>query len=170
MTVEEHRQRAEAATSAIRCGIITASDTRTPATDRSGQLIRERLTAAGHLVVRYEVVPDDPTTIATLVQELAAAGCQLVIINGGTGLAKRDSTIDAVERLLEKRLPGFGELFRMLSFAQIGPAAMLSRATAGVISETLLFALPGSPQAVELALDRLILPELRHLVWEVSHH
>jgi molybdenum cofactor biosynthesis protein B len=102
------------------------------------------------------------------VQEFVDAGCQVIIINGGTGIAKRDSTFEAVDRLLEKRLPGFGELFRMLSYHEIGPAAMLSRATAGTVGDTLLFSVPGSPNAVTLALDRLILPELRHLVWEAT--
>lgn len=165
----EHQARVRReAPSALRCGVITASDTRTPESDVSGAIIRDKVTAAGHQVTRYAVERDEASAIAALVQEFVDAGCQVIIINGGTGIAKRDSTFEAVDRLLEKRLPGFGELFRMLSYHEIGPAAMLSRATAGTVGDTLLFSVPGSPNAVTLALDRLILPELRHLVWEAT--
>lgn len=167
----EHQARVrQEAPSALRCGVITASDSRTPESDVSGAIIRDKLTAAGHQVARYTVARDEAATIAALVREFVDAGCQVIIINGGTGIAKRDSTFEAIDRLLEKRLPGFGELFRMLSYQQIGPAAMLSRATAGTVEDALLFSVPGSPNAVTLALDRLILPELRHLVWEVTRH
>ncbi|MCS6802986.1 MAG: molybdenum cofactor biosynthesis protein B [Chloroflexota bacterium] len=165
---EHHARAAEEVPASLRCGVITASDTRTPETDISGTIIREKLAAAGHHVAQYAVERDEATAIAALIRRFAEAGCQVIIINGGTGIAKRDSTFEAVDRLLEKRLPGFGELFRMLSYQEIGPAAMLSRATAGVLGKTLLFSLPGSPNAVTLALDRLILPELRHLVWEAT--
>lgn len=101
-----------------------------------------------------------------MVRRFAAEGCKVIITNGGTGISRRDSTFEAIDALLEKRLPGFGEIFRMLSFAEIGPAAMLSRATAGIMGRTLIFCLPGSPNAVRLGIDRLILPELAHLVWE----
>jgi molybdopterin adenylyltransferase len=163
----EHRERvaAEGARS-LRCGVVTVSDSRTPDTDASGRMIIERLTHAGHEIARYEVVKDDAAQIVELVHALAQDECAVVILNGGTGIARRDSTFDAIDRLLEKRLPGFGELFRMLSYQEIGPAAMLSRATAGVYHGTLIFSLPGSPNAVEVAMDRLILPELTHLVWE----
>lgn len=151
---------------ALQCGIITISDTRTLETDTSGSAIHGALTQAGHSVVRYELVKDEPVEITALVQSFATAGCQVIITNGGTGIARRDSTIEAIDGLLNKRLPGFGELFRMLSYEDIGPAAMLSRATAGVYGQSLIFCLPGSPGAVQLALDKLILPELHHLVWE----
>lgn len=164
---EEHRQRVAAeAPRAVRCGILTISDTRSEATDTSGAAIREALTGAGHQVVHYGIVRDDPDQIVALIQHLAGGGCQVTITNGGTGIARRDSTFEAVDGLLEKRLPGFGELFRMLSYADIGPAAMLSRATAGVYAGMLIFCLPGSTGAVRLALSKLIVPELPHLVWE----
>ncbi len=167
MGYAEHKERvAQEGPRTLQCSVVTVSDTRTPETDASGKFILEQLTHAGHTIVRYEVVPDEAARITQLVQELAAAQCAVVILNGGTGIAKRDSTFEAIDRLLEKRLPGFGELFRMLSYGEIGPAAMLSRATAGVYEGTLVFSLPGSPNAVELAMTRLIMPELTHLVWE----
>lgn len=150
----------------IGCGIVTISDTRTPETDSSGAAIRAGLESAGHRVHGYAVVKDEPEQIVGLVRSLIAGGCQVIITNGGTGIARRDSTFEAVDALLEKRLPGFGELFRMLSYDDIGPAAMLSRATAGVYQGTLIFCLPGSTGAVRLALEKLILPELAHVVWE----
>ena len=164
---QEHEQRAQAeAPQSIRCGVITISDTRTPETDTSGAAIRAALEAAGHTVTRYQLVKDEPDEIAALVRELSDAGCQVVLTNGGTGIARRDSTFEAIDALIEKRLPGFGELFRMLSYADIGPAAMLSRATAGTIGGTLVFCMPGSTGAVRLALERLIIPQLPHLIWE----
>ncbi len=167
MGYQEHKQHADAAIkAAIRCGIITISDTRTPETDSSGAAIREMLLQSGHDVVKYAVVKDEAAQIAALVREIAAAGCQVIITNGGTGIARRDSTFEAIDGLLQKRLPGFGELFRMLSYQDIGPAAMLSRATAGVYEQSLVFCLPGSTAAVRLAMERLIVPELTHLVWE----
>jgi len=166
MAYNEHKQRVAAeAPTALRCGVVTVSDTRTPQTDAGGRMIVERLGGAGHTIVRYAIVPDDAASIVELVRALVGQ-CSVVILSGGTGIAKRDSTFEAVDRLLDKRLLGFGELFRMLSYAQIGPGAMLSRATAGVTGGALVFSLPGSPNAVELALDKLILPELAHLVWE----
>jgi molybdenum cofactor biosynthesis protein B len=167
MGYQEHEQRAQAETpQAIRCAIITISDTRTPENDTSGAAIRTALDAAGHAVTRYQIVKDEPAQIATLVSELAAAGCQAILTNGGTGIARRDSTFEAIDALIEKRLPGFGELFRMLSYAEIGPAAMLSRATAGTIGGALVFCMPGSTGAVRLAMEKLIIPELPHLIWE----
>jgi molybdopterin adenylyltransferase len=167
MGYHDHQQRALVESpERIRCGVITASDTRTFETDTSGATIRAALTQAGHDVVRYEVVRDESAHIAALVRALASEGCKLIITNGGTGIARRDSTFEAIDGLLEKRLPGFGELFRMLSYADIGPGAMLSRATAGTYGSTLIFCLPGSTAAVRLALEKLIMPELSHLVWE----
>jgi len=158
---EHHAQSVERVT----CAIVTVSDTRTPATDGSGALIRERLEAAGHRVVGCEIIPDDPARVRTCV----AAHCddpsvQVVLLTGGTGIAPRDTTYEAVDALLEKRLDGFGELFRMLSYQEIGPAAILSRATAGIRGSTVIFSLPGSPAAVRLAMDKLILPEVGHVV------
>ena len=164
---QEHERRArDEAPRAIRCGVITISDTRTPDTDTSGAAIRAALAAQGHVVARYAVVKDEPSEIVALVRELAADGCQVVLTSGGTGITRRDSTFEAIDSLLEKRLPGFGELFRMLSYQQIGAAAMLSRAAAGLVGGTLIFCMPGSTAAVQLALEQLILPQLAHLVWE----
>ena len=150
----------------IQCGIITISDTRTQESDTSGDAARTALTAAGHNVQRYELVKDEPQAIAALVRAMEQEGCQVILTNGGTGIARRDSTFDAIDGLREKRLPGFGELFGMLSYADIGASAMLSRATAGVYGRALIFVLPGSTNAVRLGLEKLILPELSHLVWE----
>src|SRR4051794_2421544 len=164
---QEHEQRAQAEISqSIRCGVITISDTRTPATDTSGAAIRALLESAGHTVTHYQFVKDEPDVIAALVRELSDTGCQVVLTNGGTGIARRDSTSEAIDALIEKRLPGFGELFRMLSYAEIGPAAMLSRATAGLIGGALVFCMPGSTGAVRLAMEQLIIPQLPHLIWE----
>jgi molybdenum cofactor biosynthesis protein B len=165
MGVEEHRAHGP---TRVRCLLVTVTDTRTEATDRSGQLAKGLVEAAGHEVVGYRIVRDEPAEVAALVGAVAAqAGADVVILNGGTGIARRDSTYEAVAGLIEKRLDGFGELFRMLSFQEIGPAAMASRASAGVVGGTLLFSLPGSTGAVRLALERLILPELGHLVGEL---
>jgi molybdopterin adenylyltransferase len=167
MGYQEHQQRvAHEGPTAIRCGVLTISDTRDETTDTSGAYIRQALMAAGHRVVAYAVVKDDAPAIVAQVQQLEATGCQVIITNGGTGIAKRDTTFEAIDGLLEKRLPGFGELFRMLSWHDIGPGAMLSRASAGVYGRSLIFMLPGSSGAVRLALDQLIMPELGHLVWE----
>jgi molybdenum cofactor biosynthesis protein B len=164
-----HRSRVEhEAARAVRCAVVTISDTRTPATDESGRLAQERIAATGHSVAAYRVVRDEPAEIRAALAALPAAGATVAILNGGTGIARRDSTFEAVDALLDKRLPGFGELFRALSFPEVGPAALLSRATAGVIGDLLVFALPGSPHAVALALDRLILPDLAHLAWETT--
>ncbi|NWF81057.1 MAG: molybdenum cofactor biosynthesis protein MoaB [Chloroflexi bacterium] len=163
---QDHEQRAQQETPVTRCGVLTISDTRTPETDTSGALIRTLLTQAGHDVVRYAVVRDEPDEIEAQILACTAEGCKLVITNGGTGIARRDSTFEVIDGLLEKRLPGFGELFRMLSYEAIGPAAMLSRATAGVYGDALIFCLPGSTNAVRLAMERLIVPQLPHLVWE----
>jgi molybdenum cofactor biosynthesis protein B len=148
------------------CGVITVSDTRTPDNDESGKQIVEELEGARHTIVKYEIVNDEAEQIVSLIDEMIDADCAVIVLNGGTGIAKRDSTFEAVDQLLEKRLPGFGELFRMLSYQEIGAASMLSRATAGTYRGALVFSLPGSPHAVNLALTKLIMPELTHLVWE----
>lgn len=159
--------RAAAVGQSAHAAVLTISDTRTTHSDRGGHLIQRLLRDAGHLVVDYAIVKDEPEQIdAQLRQWLRAPAPDLIITTGGTGIARRDTTIEVVRRLLDKELEGFGELFRMLSWAQVGPAAMLSRAVAGLAGETLLFALPGSTNAVELAMSKLIVPELPHLVWE----
>lgn len=161
---ERHRQ---AAPRSIRCAVITVSDTRTVETDTSGALIRERLERAGHVVVGYAIVPDERGAIGQVVDEyVARADCDAVLLNGGTGIARRDVTYEAIAERLEKRLDGFGELFRWLSYREIGAAAMLSRAIAGVYRGKIVIAMPGSTGAVRLAMDELIVPELAHLVFE----
>jgi len=147
--------------------VLTCSDTRTLETDVSGALAATLVEGAGHVVVGRAVVPDEPERIEQILRrEASGPGVDAVIVNGGTGLSRRDRTNDALERLLDKRLEGFGELFRMLSYAEIGPAAMLSRATAGLWDGRVVFSVPGSPAAVRLALEKLVLPELNHLVRE----
>ena len=152
----------------VRCFVLTVSDTRTPETDTGGQAIRALLEKAGHQVAGHAIVKDEPSQVTTHVREqLASPDTQIVITTGGTGITSRDGTFEAIDALLEKRLDGFGELFRMLSFQEIGPAAMMSRATAGTVSGKAIFVLPGSPNAVELAMARLILPELGHVVQQL---
>jgi molybdopterin adenylyltransferase len=146
----------------LRVGIITLSDTRTAATDESGKLIRELVEHAGHRVVHYEIAPDAPELIERAIAG-SLEGVDALIMNGGTGIAPRDSTIEVTRRMLDKELDGFGELFRMLSYNEIGPAAFLSRALAGVIRGKIVVALPGSPAACRLGLEKLLLPELGHM-------
>ena len=148
---------------AVICGVLTVSDTRSEADDTSGQLIRTLLKSHGHHVEYYRIVKDEPDRIAALVQA-APQEVEVLICNGGTGVARRDTTYEAITRVLDKEILGFGELFRMLSYEQIGPAAMLSRATAGVAGRRVIFSLPGSTKAVELAMTKLILPQLGHVV------
>lgn len=164
MSHRSHRDQAR--DTPVRCAVLTISDTRTETTDGSGTLIRERLGEQGHEVASSHVLPDDPPAIRARLESLAGT-VDVVLLNGGTGISHRDTTFEAVSALLEKTLPGFGELFRMLSYEEIGAAAMLSRAVAGVYRNTVIFSMPGSTGAVRLALDRLILPEMRHLVWEL---
>lgn len=156
-----------AAPAAVRCFVITVSDTRTPDTDTGGGAIVELLTAAGHIVEGRRLVRDEPAQVAALVlQQAQEPLVDVIITTGGTGITRRDSTFEAVDGLLDKRLPGFGELFRMLSFHDIGAAAMLSRACAGTCHGKIVVALPGSENAVRLAMTRLLIPELGHLVAE----
>jgi molybdenum cofactor biosynthesis protein B len=149
--------------------VITCSDTRTPDTDTSGQLIQKLLKNQGHSVVAYHLVKDEPEQIkARIAEGTGNDQIQAIIINGGTGISRRDSTFEAVDGMLEKRLDGFGEMFRFLTYQEIGSAAMMSRATAGIIKGRVLFSTPGSENAVRLAMDKLILPELGHLVKELT--
>ncbi|MEM9264794.1 MAG: molybdenum cofactor biosynthesis protein B [Cyanobacteria bacterium P01_F01_bin.13] len=151
---------------AVVCGVITVSDTRTVDTDKSGQLVKTQLREAGHRLEAYRLVKDEPDRITVLVQQLVSM-VDVIICNGGTGIAPRDTTYDAITTLLEKELPGFGEIFRQLSYAEIGSRAIASRATAGVYQSTLIFLLPGSSKAVALGMETLILPELQHLVRQI---
>jgi molybdopterin adenylyltransferase len=153
----------------VSCYVLTVSDTRTEADDQSGQAIIELLTAAGHIVAGHRIVRDEPADVERmLLDQLANGDVHAIITTGGTGITSRDSTFEAIDRLLDKRLDGFGELFRMLSFNEIGPAAMMSRATAGVARGKIIVALPGSEDAVRLAMTELIIPELGHLVQQVT--
>ncbi len=150
----------------VTCAIVTVSDTRTMETDISGALIRERLESQRHKIVSYDILRDEPSEVREHVLLLCEKeACQVVLLTGGTGLAPRDTTYELIMSILEKRLDGFGELFRMLSFRQIGAAAMLSRASAGVCRRALVFSMPGSPEAVRLAMDELIQPHLGHIAW-----
>ena len=167
MPYEEHIR--AAAGEMARCAVLTLSDTRDSSTDSSGQKIQAMLRAAGHEIAEYQVLRDDPEQLAaSFTKLLDRKDIDAIVTNGGTGIGRRDCTIDVVEARLDQRLPGFGELFRMLSFEQIGSGAMLSRAVAGIATGKIVFCLPGSTKAVELAMSRLILPELKHLVHEVS--
>ncbi|WP_199749765.1 molybdenum cofactor biosynthesis protein B [Corallococcus sp. AB038B] len=148
--------------------VVTCSDSRDEAHDGSGKDLCEGLAAAGHTVAGHTVVKDDPEAIRGALAQAQAAGARAVLFTGGTGIGRRDCTVETLRALFEKELPGFGELFRMLSFQRIGSPAMMSRATAGTYQGMILFALPGSPQAVRLALDALILPELGHAVRELT--
>jgi molybdopterin adenylyltransferase len=161
--VNEHRR---AAPASVRCFVITISDTRTEATDSSGDAIADLLTAGGHQVVGRRIVHDEPADVRDVVQK-AASGADVIITTGGTGITSRDSTFEAIESLLHKKLEGFGELFRMLSYEEIGAAAMLSRASAGTLGRVAVFSLPGSEHAVRLAVTKLILPEIGHVVREL---
>ena len=152
----------------VACFVLTCSDSRAHADDVSGRALREGLEAAGHTVVGQTVVRDEPEEIRAAVERGLQGGARAVLVTGGTGITRRDQTVEAIRPLLEKEIPGFGELFRMLSFQEIGSAAWLSRALAGTVRGTLVFVFPGSPNAVRLALDRLILPELGHAVRELS--
>ena len=166
MSVREHKAQAPAS---IGCYVLTVSDTRTPDTDTSGRAIRDLLEGAGHVVSGFDIVKDDAQEVTARVRErLRDARTQVMLTTGGTGVTSRDGTYEAVEALLDKELVGFGELFRMLSFQEIGAAAMMSRATAGTIGRKAIFVLPGSENAVRLAMTRLILPELGHVVQQVN--
>jgi molybdenum cofactor biosynthesis protein B len=161
---EEHRHEAPRTLSFY---VVTASDTRGEAEDESGAYLRAQIAAAGHGLAGYRIVKDEPAAIRAALEAAAAAGAEVVVVNGGTGIAGRDRTYEAVDAVLEKRLDGFGELFRMLSYAEIGAAAMLSRAVAGVWGGRAVFSVPGSRAAVRLAWEKLIGPEAPHVVREL---
>jgi molybdenum cofactor biosynthesis protein B len=165
VSAEDHKKHAP---KRARVFVLTISDTRTVETDSSGRLMEDLIKKGGHDVTGYEIVKDEPAEVQKLIRRVAEEGsADIFISSGGTGISHRDSTYEAVVALLDKRLDGFGELFRMLSYQQIGSAAMMSRATAGLLKDKLVvFALPGSSKAVELALEKLILPEMGHLLFE----
>ena len=166
MSHQEHKAKAPVS---IACFVLTVSDTRTPDTDTSGRAIRELLVEGGHLLSGQAIVRDEPEQVtAQVLGQLDDPVTQAIITTGGTGITSRDGTFEAVSRLLEKRLDGFGELFRMLSYQDIGTAAMMSRAVAGAARGKAVFVLPGSENAVRLAMTRLILPELPHVIQQVN--
>ena len=163
-----HEHKAQAPTQ-IGCVVITCSDTRTPESDTSGYRIMHMLKDAGHGVLSYQIVKDEPSRIKSAIKKAVTnKKVQAIIINGGTGIAKRDSTFEAVDGMLEKRLDGFGEVFRFLTYQEIGSPAILSRATAGTYKGRIIFSTPGSENAVRLAMEKLILPELGHIVQQIS--
>jgi molybdenum cofactor biosynthesis protein B len=161
----EHKAHAPAQVATF---VITCSDSRSQESDESGAVLRQILSQHGHPIAGYRIVKDDPQAIASALEEAAKVGARAVIFNGGTGIGRRDSTVEVLQGKFEKTLPGFGELFRQLSFQEIGSPAMMSRASAGTFHGMIVFALPGSPQAIRVALEKLILPELGHAVRELT--
>lgn len=164
--IEHHRKGAELPPACI--AIVTVSDSRTPETDTNGLYLKEQIKQSGFQLAAYHIVRDEPVDIETLLEELTGLNAQLIIFNGGTGISKRDTTYDVISRKLEKVLPGFGELFRMLSYEQVGAAAMFTRAVAGLYRGKVIISTPGSPAAVQLAWEKLIASEIQHLAWEIS--
>ena len=165
-TDREHKAHAPPS---VRCYVVTVSDTRTEETDTSGRAIADLLTAAGHRVAGRTIVKDDAELVRDIVvRQLANPDVQVIITTGGTGISSRDSTYEAITTMLQKRLDGFGEIFRMLSYEQIGSAAIMSRACAGLVAGRIVVSLPGSEAAVRLAMERLLIPELGHLVQQAS--
>ena len=152
----------------ISVAVVTVSDSRSPDTDTNGAWLRERIAASGHSAAGYRLIRDEPAEVEAALDEMLAGEARVVVFNGGTGIAPRDTTFDVLARRIERPIPGFGELFRMLSWEQVGAAAMLSRATAGVVGGRVIFSLPGSHAAVRLAWERLIEPELLHVAWLVE--
>lgn len=166
MSVHEHKEKGK---KSIRCFVITVSDTRDEGTDTSGQTIKKFLADEGHQAMGYQIVKDEPVQIETLLnQALSQSDVDAVIVNGGTGIAPRDGTYEVVSRFMEKKLDGFGEVFRYLSYLDIGSSAIMSRAAAGTARGKVLISLPGSRGAVTLAMEKLILPELRHMVSQLQ--
>jgi molybdenum cofactor biosynthesis protein B len=166
-STQQHREIA-AEEGPVSVAIVTVSDSRTPETDTNAAFLREQLEAEGNSVTAYQIIKDEPDQVSDVLDEMTETDAQVVIFNGGTGIAPRDTTFDVLNRKLEKTLPGFGELFRMFSYDQVGAAAMLSRATAGVYRGKVIISTPGSNAAVRLAWEKLIGPELQHLAWEVG--
>jgi molybdopterin adenylyltransferase len=165
MSIAEHKRKGK---DTVRCFVITVSDTRDEKTDTSGQTIQSYLNNSGHQIAGYRIVKDEPTQIEALLNDALAAEVDAVIVNGGTGIAPRDGTYEVVARLLERKLDGFGEIFRYLSYLDIGSAAIMSRAAAGTVRRKLLISLPGSKGAVTLAMEKLIIPEIRHMISQLQ--
>ena len=166
-STEQHRE-AAAEQGPVKAAIVTVSDTRTPETDKNAVYLREQLANDGNSVTAYRIIKDEPDQVEAVLDEMVQTDARVILFNGGTGIAPRDTTFDVLSRKLEKTLPGFGELFRVFSYDQVGAAAILSRATAGVYREKVIISTPGSSAAVQLAWEKLIGPELQHLAWEVG--
>ena len=169
MATPIHQQHEQSAPQALAVAVITVSDTRTFETDTGGQTVIEQLQAAGHIVHARHIIRDEPLAMRELLLQLAAdPGVAAILLTGGTGISSRDQTFETVTALLDKPLPGYGELFRQLSYAEIGPAAILSRATGGVMGRKIVLTMPGSPNGVKLAMEKIIVPQLRHLAREAG--
>lgn len=166
-STQQHREIA-AEQGPVSVAIVTVSDSRTPETDTNAAFLREQLEDDGNSIAAYQIIKDEPDQVSDVLDKMSDTDAQIIIFNGGTGIAPRDTTYDVLNRKLEKTLPGFGELFRMFSYDQVGAAAMLSRATAGVYRGKVIISTPGSNAAVRLAWEKLIGPELEHLAWEVG--
>ncbi|PJF23241.1 MAG: molybdenum cofactor biosynthesis protein [Phototrophicales bacterium] len=167
MSAKDHQK--QAGNTPVTVAIVTVSDTRTPETDGNKQYLEARLTELGHRIAAYRLIKDEPDQVETVLDELAEMPTvQIILFNGGTGIAPRDTTYDVVSRKLTKVLPGFGELFRMVSYDEVGAAAMLSRAIGGVYGDKLVFCMPGSTNAVQTAMEKLIIPQMNHLAWEIK--
>jgi molybdopterin adenylyltransferase len=164
----ERHHRAAENRGPVPIAVVTVSDSRSEETDTNGAWLRDAIAAAGHAEGGYRLIRDEPDEVAAALEEMVGGRARIVVFNGGTGIAPRDTTYDVLARMIEKPLPGFGELFRMLSWEQVGAAAMLSRATAGVYRGRVVFSLPGSPAAVRLAWEKLIAPEIDHVAWLVG--
>jgi molybdopterin adenylyltransferase len=164
--IEHHRKAAEM--QPARIAIVTVSDSRTPETDTNGLYLKQQIEQSGFDLAAYHIVRDEPAEIESLLEKLVQMDLHIILFNGGTGISKRDTTFDVISRKLEKVMPGFGEIFRMLSYEQVGAAAMFSRATAGVYHGKVIISTPGSPAAMQLAWEKLIAPEIQHLAWEIT--
>ncbi len=168
-SVSSASHKAAAATQGmVTLAIITVSDSRTPETDTNYHYLQKQIENAGHLLADYRIVKDEPDQILAALAELSDGKARILLFNGGTGISRRDTTFDVLQKRLEKIIPGFGELFRMLSYDQVGSSAMFSRAVAGVYHGVVVISTPGSPAAVTLAWEKLIAPEIQHLAWEVT--
>ena len=166
-STKQHRE-AAAEQGAVKVAIVTVSDTRTPETDKNAAYLREQIANGGNSAIAYRIIKDEPAQVEAVLDEMTETDARVILFNGGTGIAPRDTTFDVLSRKLEKTLPGFGELFRVFSYEQVGAAAILSRATAGVYHGKIIISTPGSSAAVQLAWEKLIGPELQHLAWEVG--
>lgn len=167
-STRSHRKKAEEAIGPLHVSVITVSDSRDEESDKSGRYLKQALAKDEHVLEDYRIIKDEPEEVRQAIDELLEGPSQVVLLNGGTGISPRDNTYDVVAGMLDKTLPGFGELFRMLSFEQVGAAAMLSRAVAGVAKGKLVISTPGSTNAVRLAWTKLLKPEISHLVWELT--